>query len=139
MITPQLAAGLTAFVGVCMLAGWLSAFRHRAYLGWLGLAFLTLSGSILAQDKVKVALELGAAAPQMRLAAQALLVVCAVCFVLAAVMAVQESVRRLHELKERHRSAEEALMAMVKVSREKEARAEAEETDTRSAPDEEDG
>lgn len=122
-----------------MLAGWLSAFRHRAYLGWLGLAFLTLSGSILAQDKVKVALELGAAAPQMRLAAQALLVVCAVCFVLAAVMAVQESVRRLHELKERHRSAEEALMAMVKVSREKEARAEAEETDTRSAPDEEDG
>lgn len=122
-----------------MLAGWLSAFRHRAYLGWLGLAFLTLSGSILAQDKMTVALELGAAAPQMRLAAQALLVVCAVCFVLAAVMAVQESVRRLRELKEQHRSAEEALVAMMQTSREKEARAEAEEADTRSTPDEEDG
>ena len=74
------------------MAGWLRAFRHRAYLGWLGLAFLMLSGSILAHDKVKVALELGAAAPQMRLAAQALLVVCAVCFLLAAVMAVSSSV-----------------------------------------------
>lgn len=122
-----------------MLAGWLSAFRHRAYLGWLGLAFLTLSGSILVHDKVKVAQELGAAATQMRLAAQALLVVCAVCFVLAAVMAVQESVRRLRELKERHRSAEEALVAMMQASREKEARAEAEAADTGSAPDEEDG
>ena len=139
MISPQLAAGLTAFVGLCMLAGWLSAFRHRAYLGWLGLAFLTLSGSILAHDKVKVAQDLGAAAPQMRLAAQALLVVCAVCFVLAVVMAVQESIRRLHELRERHQAAEEALVAMAQASREKRARAEAEEADTQSTPDEEDG
>ena len=136
MISPQLAAGLTAFVGLCMLAGWLSAFRHRAYLGCLGLAFLTLSGSILAHDKVKVAQDLGAAAPQMSLVAQVLLVVSAVCFVLAVVTAVQESIRRLHELRERHRAAEEALMAMTQASRE---RFEAEETDTRSAPDEEDG
>jgi len=119
-----------------MLAGWLSAFRHRAYLGWLGLAFLTLSGSILAHDKVKVAQDLGAAAPQMRLVAQALLVVCAVCFVLAVVMALQESIRRLHELRERHRAAEEALVAMAQASREKRAR---EEADTQSTPDEEDG
>ena len=139
MISPQLAAGLTSFVGLCMLAGWLSAFRHRAYLGWLGLAFLTLSGSVLAQSKVKVAQDLGAAAPQMRLVAQALLVVCAVCFVLAVVTAVQESIRRLHEMRERHRAAEEALMAMAEASREKKARSEAEETDSRSAPDEEDG
>ncbi|MBE9566007.1 MAG: hypothetical protein IMF16_04585 [Proteobacteria bacterium] len=136
MISPQLAAGLTAFVGLCMLAGWLSAFRHRAYLGWLGLAFLTLSGSILAHDKVKVAQDLGAAAPQMRLVAQALLVVCAVCFVLAVVMALQESIRRLHELREQHRAAEEALVAMAQASREKRAR---EEADTQSTPDEEDG
>jgi TRAP-type C4-dicarboxylate transport system permease small subunit len=122
-----------------MLAGWLSAFRHRAYLGWLGLAFLTLSGSILAHDKVKVAQELGAAAPQLRLAAQALLVVCAVCFVLAVVMAVQESIRRLRELRERHEAAEEALLAMVQASREKEARAQTEEGDAGSALDEEDG
>jgi uncharacterized membrane protein YcjF (UPF0283 family) len=75
----------------------------------------------------------------MRLAAQALLVVCIVCFVLAAVMAVQESIRRLHELRERHQAAEEALLAMVQASREKEARAVAEEADTGSAPEEEDG
>ena len=50
-MSPQLAGGLTALVGMCMVAGWLAAFRNRAYLGLLGLGFLTISGFLLALAK----------------------------------------------------------------------------------------
>ena len=127
MMSPQVAAGLTAFVGVCMVAGWLSAFRNRAYLGWLGLAFLALSGSLLAHDRARQAQVLGVASPQVSLLAKILLLVCLLSFVLALVAAVRETARRLRDIRDRHRAAEEALLAMMQARREKEDEAGSEE------------
>ena len=125
-MSPQLAAGLTALVGLCMVAGWLSAFRNRAYLGWLGCAFLTLSASLLSHGRSP-------------LAATILLVVCLLCFLLALVAAVRETKRRVHEIRERHAAAEEAMLAMIQASREKEQQAGAGESKADEPPGEDRG
>ena len=57
-MSPQLAAGLTALVGICMVAGWLAAFRNRAYLGLLGLGFLAISGFLLSLANARAAEDL---------------------------------------------------------------------------------
>lgn len=113
MMSPQLAASLTALVGVSMVAGWLSAFRNRAYLGWLGFAFLTFSASLLAAARASQDQALGMANPHMALLAKVLLGACALCFLLALVAAAQETSRRLQDIRTRHQAAEEALLAMM--------------------------
>jgi hypothetical protein len=118
MISPQLAAGLTAFVGACMLAGFLSAFRNRGYLGWLGLAFLSFSGSLLAADRAGQARALGADGASMALLAKILLAFCLLCFLLALVFAVRETARRLRDIREQHQAAADALLAMARARRE---------------------
>lgn len=124
MLTPRLAASLTIVVGLSMLAGWVTAFRNRAYLGWLGLAFLAVSGYLLAVDRVRVAQEMGLAHAGAAVAATAFLVVCIVAFLLAVVAAAQETVRRIREIREGHRAAEEALLAMMQGNLEREEQAE---------------
>lgn len=123
MMSPQLAAGLTGFVGLCMLAGWLSAFRNRFYLGWLGLAFLSLAGAIWGSGRAEAARALGGSDPRATLLAQVLFIVCVVAFLLALVSAVRETGRRVREIKERHAAAEEALLAMIRASRDREDKA----------------
>ncbi|MDH4178949.1 MAG: hypothetical protein OEV33_00445 [Armatimonadota bacterium] len=135
-MSPQLAAGLTALVGICMVAGWVTAFRNRAYLGLLGLAFLALSGFLWTGGKARVAGEMELGDPQMLLLARALLAACLVLFLLAALAAARETTRRVHEIRSGYREAEGAMLEMVKASLEKEKKAEAEPSHPEDASEE---
>jgi MFS family permease len=128
MMSPQLTAALTGFAGLCLVAGWMSGFRNRSYVGWLGLAFLALSGSLWCAGAANEARELGGSAPQMSLLAKALLAVSGAAFVIALVAAVQETRRRLRELREGHAASVEAMLGMLQASREKEEELEREES-----------
>ena len=120
-MTPRLAASLTTIVGLSMLAGWLSAFRNRAYLGWLGLAFLAVSGYLMAYDAARNAMTYSLPVGLAALVQKVCLLVCAVSFLLAIVAAVRETKRRIKEIREGHQAAEEALLEMLKSSAAREA------------------
>ncbi len=121
-MSPQMAAGLTAFVGVCLIAGWISGFRNRAYVGWLGLAFLALAGFLLALGKHKEAQQTGATDPRLATAVKVLLFAWVAAFVVSMVAAVRETSRRLKELRANHEAAAEGLLEIVRTSKEREAR-----------------
>ncbi len=123
-MSPQLAAGLTAFVGVCLLAGWITGFRNRAYVGWLGLAFLALAGFLLALGTLRETEGLGGSDPRMRLLVKVLLVVWVGALLLSAAAAVRETLRRLTELRASHEAAAEAFLEMTRVSRAEESEGE---------------
>ncbi len=123
-MSPQLAAALTGIVGICMVAGWITAFRNRAYLGFLGLAFLILAGSLSALARARAAQEIGEPSAQMVLLTRVLLAACLLSFLLAVVTAAQETARRLREIRTGYREAEEAMLEMVKASLEKEEESE---------------
>ena len=137
-MSPQLAAGLTALVGVCMVAGWLTAFRNRAYLGLLGLGFLTISGFLLALAKARAAEELGADSSQIVLLARLLFGVCLLLFLLAAVAAIRETARRMREIRTGYREAEEAMLEMVQAAIDKERESEADSKASGTPADSED-
>jgi hypothetical protein len=125
-MNPRLAASLTTIVGLSMLAGWLSAFRNRAYLGWLGLAFMSMSGYLMAYDRAQSAKAFNLPTGGAALTQKACLVIAFVGFLCSEVAAVRETKRRIREIQEGHRAAEEALFEMMKASAEQEARAESE-------------
>jgi hypothetical protein len=127
-MSPQLAAGLTAFAGLCMVAGWVTAFRNRGYLGLLGVAFLILAGFLLVLGRARATQETGAASAQMVLLSRVLLAACILSFLLAVISAARETARRLREIRTGYREAEEAMLDMVKASLEKEAEADSEPT-----------
>ena len=136
MIPPRVVASLISFVGICMIAGWLSAFRNRAYLGWLGLAFVTFGGSLLAADKGGAAQVLGASGHQFMLWARVLFVTSMISGLLAAISAVQETRRRLRELQQRHRDAAQAILELTKAQLDKEAEGDPDKPNEKSPPDE---
>lgn len=119
-MSPELAAGLTGFVGLCLAAGWVTGFRNRAYVGLLGLAFLLLAGSLFAAGRVEEIQPEETEANLYRLAAVGLLLTSAAAFALAAVSAVRETLRRLRELREEHEAAAEAMLEMFRARREQE-------------------
>jgi len=118
MAPAQLAAAFAGFVGICMVVGWLTAFRNRAYLGWLGFAFLTFSGSLLSASRANQDRALGIANPQLALLAKVFLAACLLCFLFAVIAAVRETSRRLQDIRARHQAAEEALLSMIQAQRE---------------------
>jgi ABC-type Fe3+ transport system permease subunit len=118
-MTPQLAAGLTAFVGICLLAGWVTGFRNRSYVGLLGLAFIGLSGFLLAAARARAAQEIGRPEPAMATLARVLLFVWLAALLLSAVSAVREAARRLREVRESHEEAAQGLLELVRASRER--------------------
>ncbi len=124
MITAQFAAGLVGFLGLCLLAGWVTGFRNRSYVGWLGLAFVALAGFLAAAGKAREAKELGGSAPAMAMAGKALLVVFAIALVLSAIAAIRETSRRLREIKEGHLAAAEGLLEMMRAGQEPSEKAE---------------
>ena len=134
-MSPQLAAGLTAFAGLCMVAGWITAFRNRGYLGLLGVAFLLLAGFLLALGSARATQGTGEGSDQMVLLSRVLLAACILSFVLAIVNAARETSRRLREIRQGYREAEEAMLEIVKASREKEAKADAEPTRRDTPPE----
>jgi hypothetical protein len=115
-MSPYTAAGLTAFVGICLLAGWLSGFRNRSYVGWLGLAFVVLAGFLVALGKQKEAQEIGAADARLATVVKVLLFVWLAAFLMALIAAVSETSRRLRELRESHRAAAEGLLEIMRAS-----------------------
>jgi len=127
MLSPQAVATLLIVAGLSMVAGWAVAFRNRYYLALLGLFFLTLAGALLAADKVRHAQQFGASEPGLATLAKALFISAAVFMALALVAAVQEVRRRLAEMRESYRAAEEAFMAMAQAAKEKQEAAKAEE------------
>lgn len=137
-MTPQFAAGLTAFVGLCLIAGWISGFRNRSYVGWLGFAFLALSGFLLALSKVREAQTFGATNPSMGLLARVLFVVWMGAFVLALVSAVRETSRRLRELRASHEAAAEGLLEIMRARQEKEGEAAPQKSEEADSVEEED-
>jgi len=99
-----------------MLAGWLSAFRNRAYLGWLGLGFMALSAYLLAYDRARTEITMGLPDAGAVLGQKVALVVVLACFVLALITAVRETGRRIRTIRESHQAAEEAMLAMIQAS-----------------------
>jgi|GEM_PF-1946795 hypothetical protein len=140
-MSPEMGAGLTAVLGLSMLAGWFTGFRNRAYLGWLGLAFLLLSAAILTSARAAAAKELGGSEPSMGLLTGVLFAVALAAFVLALVSAVRETGRRIQEIRERHAAAEEALLEIVRAQRDRDggkaADAKGDDDSTASRPDDE--
>jgi hypothetical protein len=122
-MSPQFAAGLTAFAGLCMVAGWFAAFRNRSYLGLLGLAFLTLSSFLWVGGKAQ---DLGVHKHQMLLLARVLFAVCLLFFLLAGLAALRETARRMRDIRDSYRAAEEAMLEIMQASREKESKPDAE-------------
>jgi len=118
-MTPQLGAGLTAFVGICLLAGWVTGFRNRSYVGLLGLAFVALAGFLIALGKAGEAHDVGLTGSGPRLAAWVLLLFSIGAFLLAAIAAVRETARRLREVRESHEEAAQGLLELVRASRER--------------------
>ena len=97
----QLAAAALVFIGVCLLAGFATGFRERAYLGWLGLSFLTLAADLfLPRDG-------------FRAAKLALLILTLLLFALAFIAAARETARRLREIRQRQTAFEEQIRAML--------------------------
>lgn len=119
-MTPELAAGMTGFVGLCLIAGWAVGFRNRAYVGWLGVSFLALAGFILAVSKARAARELGAADEPIGTIARALLVLWLAALVGAAVSAVRETARRLQDIRASHQATAEGFVELMRAATEKE-------------------
>jgi len=109
-------------------AGWVTAFRNRGYLGLLGVAFLILAGFLLVLGRARAAPETGEVSAQMVLLSRVLLAACILSFLLAVISAARETARRLREIRTGYREAEEAMLDMVKASLEKEAEADSEPT-----------
>ncbi len=122
VMTPQAAAGLIVFVGLCLLAGWVTGFRNRSYVGWLGLAFIALAGFLAAIGQVKAAKSVGGSNPGMATIAWVLLVVWVGALILSAVSALRETARRLREVRASHEEAAEGLLELMRASQEQQSK-----------------
>lgn len=121
MISAQVIAYLCIVVGLSMIAGWWGAFRNRPYLGLLGASFLVLAAYLGLQQKVDAAQDAGVTNPALVWAQIGALAVCVALFIAATIAAVQESRRRLAEVREHFRAAEEGFIAMMEAERRRKA------------------
>jgi len=121
---PQTIAYLCLVVGLSMVAGWVVAFRNRPYLGLLGLSFLSLAGYVLAREAVRRAQEARLSAPGLTWLEVAALVATLLLFVASFWAAVQESRRRMREVREHFRAAEDAFTTLMEAERRKAEREE---------------
>ena len=97
----QVIAYLTTLIGLSLLAGWYVAFRVRVYVGWLGLAFLSLAAMFHLRRAGVVAHD------------WLWLTLAAVFFIIALVAAARESGERLRALQAEQQAAENAFLEMV--------------------------
>lgn len=110
MIPAQTIGYLCLLAGLSMIVGWWVAFRNRPYLLSLGIFFAALAASLIISDR----LQPGATSPALLWALRAVVAVAALAFVTAVVLAVQETRRRIQEIKEHYHAAAEALTEITR-------------------------
>ncbi len=101
--------------GLSMLVGWWTTFRNRPYLGLLGGFFLVLAAVVA----IGVRLQDGERGRLLLWGWWAAVAVGAVLLGAAFVTAGQESRRRIQEVREHYRAAEEAMVEMARLQQEK--------------------
>ncbi len=110
MIPAQTIGFYCLVAGLSMLAGWWIAFRNRPYLLSLGISFLALAAALIISDRARF----GPPSPALQGVFLASVGVAVLAFLVAAVLAVQETRRRIHEMREHYRAAAEALAEMAR-------------------------
>jgi len=108
-------------VGLSMVAGWWVAFRNRRYLGLMGASFLTLAVYLGARERVAMAKAAGVINLPMTWLEIGALVICVALFIGATMDAVQESRRRLAEVREHFQAAVVGFMEMMEAEQKRRA------------------
>ncbi|NIM04358.1 MAG: hypothetical protein GTO55_00860, partial [Armatimonadetes bacterium] len=98
----RIAGGFCIIVGLSLVAGFLSQFRERGYVGWLGLSFLALAAAAFWSASNETARNYA-------------MIVAGVFFVFSFYSAVQQTRERLAEIRRRHEAFEEQMLAMLQV------------------------
>lgn len=110
MAWDRIAASFCIMVGLSLLAGFITQFRQRGYLGWLGLCFLALAAAgfmSLREYPTGRNIALGIAG---------------VLFVFAFISAALQTRQRLAEIRRHQEALEAQMIAMMEAQREKERR-----------------
>ncbi len=102
----RVAASFCLLIGLSLLAGFITQFRDKGYMGLLGMSFLVLAVSAWV-SRVSVPARTGA------------LGAAGVLFFLAIISAVLHTRASLAEIRLRHKAFEEQMLAMLEVEREK--------------------
>lgn len=115
------AAFVTGFIGILFLAGFVSAFRNRIYVGLLGLSFVTLAAQIMMPAE--------SAHRWLRLG---LLIVAGALFLGAVFAAVSETAARVRLLQEARRGREREMWEYLEQLRRRAAERQAQEETPRA-------
>jgi len=100
----RVVGGFCLIVGLSLVAGFLSQFRERGYVGWLGLCFLALAGaSLFSQVSLPVRNSALAAAGLM--------------FLLSFISALLHTRARLEEIRLRQQAFEKEMLAMLEAEK----------------------
>ena len=113
-MTSQTIAYYCLIAGASMLVGWWTAFRNRPYLAYLGGFFISLAGVIAIGNRLGE----GEKTAQLKWEWWCAVAVAGALFLAAFVTAVQESFRRVKEMREHYRAAAEAMLEMTRMKEE---------------------
>jgi hypothetical protein len=100
------AGGLALIAGLSLVAGFITQFRQRGYVGWLGLCFLFLAGAGFSSEPY----------PVLR---NYLMVFAGICFLFSFVSAILHTRARLREIRERYLAHEAQMLASLEVELER--------------------
>jgi ABC-type Fe3+ transport system permease subunit len=100
------AGGFCIIVGLSLVAGFLSQFRERGYVGLLGFSFLALAVAAFQSEINENARNYA-------------LIFAGILFILSFISAVQQTRQRLTEIRRRQEAFEEQMLAMLEVERQR--------------------
>ena len=112
MAWDRIAASFCIMVGLSLLAGFITQFRQRGYLGWLGLCFLALAAAGFMSWREY---------PTGRNIA---LGIAGVLFVFSFISAALQTRQRLAKIRRHQEALEAQMIAMMEAQRERERRTE---------------
>jgi len=104
MVWARIAGSFCLIVGLSLIAGFVSQFRERGYVGWLGLSFLALAVSALSSQTNLTARNIALAAA-------------GVFFLLSFISAVQQTRQRLAAIRRRQNEFEDQMIALLEAER----------------------
>lgn len=112
----RIAASFCLMVGLSLIVGFVSQFRERLYVAWLGLCFLTLAYSAYVSQTNIPTRNIG-------------LAIAGVFFLFSAVSAVQQTRRQLAAIRRRQDGMVEQMMAILEIERERHLKGEQQQTE----------